>query len=71
MIKGPKYVVVAVIDGDLLYWSNVDGWGSMETRTVFTEFETRNLDKPMGGMWVLEEMGDVLMEPVYPAEEDF
>lgn len=57
-IKNPEYAIAAMLDGELLWWSNDDGWGAWETRTIFTEDETRFGHMPLldngKAHWVLE-----------------
>ena len=40
-----------LVDGEQLFWSNRDGWGSFESATVFTQQEKEKLNLPVGGEW--------------------
>lgn len=35
-----------------LYWNNENGWGSLETATVFHDYEKERLNTPVGGYWI-------------------
>jgi hypothetical protein len=39
---------LAEVDGEILYWSNIDGWGHRDTATEFPE---RTQYSPLGGVW--------------------
>jgi hypothetical protein len=56
LIAVPMFPWVIVKDDDdldsgPLYWSNKDGWGSLDAATHFTEAEKTTYDLPMGGKW--------------------
>jgi hypothetical protein len=60
MTTMPKHFVIfsemetAENSGNPLFWSNQDGWGSLETATVFTEKEKNSLTLPLpDGAWVM------------------
>ncbi len=46
-----KWIIQGPLDpygeGEYLYWSNDDGWGSQDTATVFTEQEHNELNLPL------------------------
>jgi len=44
-----RHRVIAMIDPDhgLLFWNNLDGFGSLEAASVFTEREAANFDLPI------------------------
>lgn len=36
----PKYIIAGpedVLDGEVMYWSNEDGWTDKDSATIFTE----------------------------------
>ncbi len=47
------YVIACdvLVDGEQLYWSNTDGWGSRETADTFTSDERLRLNLPLEGTW--------------------
>jgi|10_taG_2_1085330.scaffolds.fasta_scaffold08087_4 hypothetical protein len=47
------YVIACdvLVDGEQLYWSNTDGWGSQETADTFTSDERLRLNLPLEGTW--------------------
>ena len=46
-----RFVIVAEIDGERLYWSNDNGWGTFTDATRFTETERHAFNLPMQGEW--------------------
>lgn len=38
-------------DGETLYWSNENGWGSIDDATLFTSEERSCYSLPQGGEW--------------------
>ena len=42
-----------IVNAANLYWSNANGWNSIETATVFTALERDTLRLPLGGMWMI------------------
>lgn len=40
------------LDGSTLWWSNEDGFGSLDQAVVYTAAEQQALKPPIGGMWV-------------------
>lgn len=41
-----------------LWWSNEDGWVSLETATLFSLEDRLSLHLPIGGMWICVERED-------------
>ena len=38
--------------GELLFWSNSDGWVALETATVFSNEEKGKVNLPVAGYWI-------------------
>ena len=58
IVDDSVYVVahMGLVDGEQLYWSNEDGWGSIQTATRFPKDEYLSFKGlgPVGGAWIPE-----------------
>jgi len=58
-----KYVVYSkeesVNQDEPMFWSNMDGWGTLEGSTHFTEHQTKHVNLPI----VIKEEGDSVVTP--------
>jgi len=56
IVDDSVYVVahIGLVDGEQLYWSNEDGWGSIQTATRWPKNDTWTANAPIGGVWTPE-----------------
>ena len=52
---GQEYVIVQLLPDEpdqTLYWSNEDGWGDLDSATIFTEVDHQLRNLPINGQWM-------------------
>jgi hypothetical protein len=47
-----EYIIAGTDNGERVYWSNTWGWTGIEQAERFTDYESRHLNLPVGGVWV-------------------
>lgn len=52
ILRPNRWVIATSEAAGALYWSNEDGWGSIDTATVFTSDERDRLRLPIDGVWI-------------------